>query len=140
MNVLSVAGSQAKFEQAFEFICFAGVVQDLGDVIGWKVEVQLNGVAVGCSNHAVFNLVAAFFIGVRNGFEVPSSQPMVVASLVADGLGKFARVDPTVDVHVHVEFLGGVAKHEGEDSTKGVGFSVAHDEFAFIVANGAVGT
>ena len=85
VDVLAVAGSQAKFKQAFEFVCFAGVVQDLRDVIGGEVKVQLNGVAVGCSNHAVFNLVAAFFVSVRNGFEVPSSQPMVMASLVADG-------------------------------------------------------
>ena len=94
--------------------------------------------AVGRSNHAVFDLVAALLVGVGNGFKVPSSQPVVVASLIPNGFGEFAGVDPSVDVHVHVEFLWSVAQDQREDAAEGIGFSVAHDEFPFIVANRAV--
>ena len=86
-----------------------------------------------------FDLISTFFISVGNGLEVPSSQPVVMAALVANGFRKFSGVDPTVDVHVHVELFRSMSENESENATKRVCFSVAHDEFPFVVAHRAVG-
>ena len=62
-----------------------------------------------------------------------------MSSLVPDGFGKLSSVHPSVDVHVHVEFFRGVSKHEREHTTKRIRLTIAHDEFPFVVADGAVG-
>ncbi len=95
--------------------------------------------AVGGSNHFVLDLPAALFIGVGDGLEVPCADPVEVATAVSDGLGKFPGLDPAVDVHVDVELLRSVTQHQREDAANGVGFPVAHDEFAFVVAHLAIG-
>ena len=139
MDVLSVACGQAKFEERLNLICFTGVVQRFWNVVGGQVEVEFDGVAIGGSNHTVLNLIASFFIGVGDGLKMPSTKPMIVSSLVSDGLGKFPGVHPAVDVHVNVEFLWSVSEHQSEDASKRVRFTVTHDEFPFVVAHGAVG-
>ena len=140
VDILSVAGRQTKLQQGLDVARFAGVVECLRNVIGGEVEVQLDGMAVRCTNHAILNLITSFLVGVGDGFEMPSAQPMVVASLVSNGLREFTRVYPAVDVHVNVEFFWSVAENQGEDASEGVGFTVAHDEFPFVVANRAVGS
>ena len=85
-------------------------------------------------------MVTPLFIGVGNGLEVPPAQPVVVTALVANGVGELSGVHPAVDVHVHTELLRSVTKDQGQHATQTVGFTVAHDEFSFVVANGAVGS
>jgi hypothetical protein len=65
---------------------------------------------------------------------------VVVAALLSNGFGEFTSVDPSVDVHVNVEFFWGVPKNESKDTTEGICLPVAHDEFPFFVANRAIGT
>ena len=73
---------------------FARVVENLRDVVGGKVQIQFNGVPVRRTNHAVFDLVAAFLIGVRNGLKVPPAEPVIMSSLVPDGFGKLLERSP----------------------------------------------
>ena len=94
--------------------------------------------AVGGSNHAV---------STGSGPSRQRWQWLRSAILAANGNGvagcqwlrELSGVDPSVDVHVGVEFLGSVAQDQRKDAAEGIGFPVAHDEFPFIVANRAVG-
>ena len=64
---------------------------------------------------------------------------MIMTALIGNRGCQLTCIHPAVDVHVHVELLWCVTQHKSEDSANGVGFPVAHDEFAFVVAHLAVG-